>query len=152
MLNNQPLTKEQIISVAPSVYSDEPINGVSNRYKFVPTYKLLPTLKEAGFYCILAGQSKVRSDNENDKLYTKHILQFRHISHLMQPEADEEYLDIVITSSHNTKSSFSIDLAIVRTICKNMQKSLPSGHRITFQKDTLALCKKTAYHFLSGHF
>lgn len=117
MLNNQSLTKEQIIAKAPSIYSDEPIDSVSSRYKFVPTYKIIPTLKEAGFYPILVGQSKSRS--EEDKLYTKHILQFRHISHLMQPDEDEEYLDIVITSSHNTKSSFSIDLAIVRTICQN---------------------------------
>ena len=117
MSNNQPLSKEQIISIAPSIYSDEPIDSVSQRYKFVPTYKIIPTLKEAGFYPILVGQSKSRS--ENDKLYTKHILQFRHISHLMQPDEDEEYLDVVITSAHNAKSSFSIDLAIVRQICQN---------------------------------
>ena len=114
----KPLSNEQLRAVAPSIFSETPIEGVSEKYAFVPTYSVLDTFKNAGYYPIMAGESRVR--NHENKGYQKHIIQFRSLDHLLRPNANEEYADIVLTNSHNRTSSFSVDLAIFRLVCANM--------------------------------
>ena len=115
----KPLNNEELLKVAPSIFSENPIEGVSSRYAFVPTYSVLDTFREAGYYPIMASESKVRN-NENNQGYQKHIIQFRSLDNLLRPNSNEEYADIVLTNSHNRTSSFIVDLAFFRIICSNM--------------------------------
>ncbi len=114
----KPLSNEELFNIAPSIFSENPIEGVSDKYAFVPTYKLLDTFRDSGFYPIKAGESKVR-DEANDG-YQKHIIQFRSLENLLRPNAKDEYEDIVLTNSHNRTSSFIVDLAVFRIVCSNM--------------------------------
>ncbi len=114
----KPLSNEQIRISAPSVYNEAPIQGVSSRYAFVPTHSVLNTFKEAGYYPIMASESKVRDINNQG--YQKHIIQFRNIDNLLRPTLNDEYADIVLTNSHNRTSSFIVDLAFFRIVCSNM--------------------------------
>ncbi|MDD2357800.1 MAG: DUF932 domain-containing protein [Thiovulaceae bacterium] len=113
-----PLTDAQLKAAAPSIFADTPIEGVSDRYAFVPTYSILDTFRNAGYYPIMASQSKVR--NTDNQGYQKHIIQFRSIENLLRPDANQEYADIVLTNSHNRTSSFIVDLACWRIVCSNM--------------------------------
>ena len=113
------LSNEELLKAAPSIFSENPIEGVSSRYAFVPTYSVLDTFREAGYYPIMASESKVRN-NENNQGYQKHIIQFRSLDNLLRPHSNEEYADIVLTNSHNRTSSFIVDLAFFRIICSNM--------------------------------
>lgn len=113
-----PLTNEQLRAAAPSIFSETPINGVSEKYAFVPTYSVLDVFRDAGYYPIMASESKVR-DNDNQG-YQRHIIQFRSLANMIRPDANEEYADIVLTNSHNRTSSFIVDLAIFRIVCANM--------------------------------
>lgn len=113
-----PLTNKQLRAVAPSIFSDTPIEGVSDRYAFVPTHSVLDTFRDAGYYPIMASESKVRDNNNQG--YQKHIIQFRNIDNILRPDASQEYADIVLTNSHNRTSSFIVDLAIFRLVCANM--------------------------------
>ena len=115
----KPLNNEELLKAAPSIFSENPIEGVSSRYAFVPTYSVLDTFREAGYYPIMASESKVRN-NENNQGYQKHIIQFRSLDNLLRPNSNEEYADIVLTNSHNRTSSFIVDLAFFRIICSNM--------------------------------
>ncbi|PRM88744.1 hypothetical protein CJ669_03195 [Aliarcobacter cryaerophilus] len=114
----KPLSNDELYSVAPSIFSETAIDGVSKEYAFVPTYKVLDTFRDAGYYPIMASESKVR-DEENQG-YQKHIIQFRSLENLLRPNAKLEYEDIVLTNSHNRTSSFIVDLAIFRIVCSNM--------------------------------
>ena len=114
----KPLTNEELLKVAPSIFSENPIEGVSSRYAFVPTYSVLDTFRESGYYPIMASESKVRNDDNFG--YQKHIIQFRSLDNLLRPNSNEEYADIVLTNSHNRTSSFIVDLAFFRIICSNM--------------------------------
>ncbi len=114
----KPLSNEELFDIAPSIFSENPIEGVSDKYAFVPTYKLLDTFRDSGYYPINAGESKVR-DEENQG-YQKHIIQFRSLENLLRPNAKDEYEDIVLTNSHNRTSSFIVDLAVFRIVCSNM--------------------------------
>ena len=115
----KPLNNEELLKAAPSIFSENPIEGVSSRYAFVPTYSVLDTFREAGYYPIMASESKVRN-NENNQGYQKHIIQFRSLDNLLRPNSNDEYADIVLTNSHNRTSSFILDLAFFRIICSNM--------------------------------
>jgi hypothetical protein len=117
--NIKPLNNEELLKAAPSIFSENPIEGVSSRYAFVPTYSVLDTFREAGYYPIMASESKVRND-ENNQGYQKHIIQFRSLDNLLRPSSNDEYADIVLTNSHNRSSSFILDLAFFRIICSNM--------------------------------
>jgi len=113
-----PLTNEQLFLAAPSIFCESAIEGVSDKYAFVPTYSVLDTFRQAGFYPIMASESNVR--NKDNKGYQKHIIQFRNIDNLLRPDASKEYADIVLTNSHNRTSSFIVDLAFFRIVCSNM--------------------------------
>ncbi len=113
-----PLTDAQLRAKAPSIFAESPIKGVSNRYAFVPTYKIINTFREAGYYPISAGETKVRNINNNG--YQKHFLQFRSISNLLRPNSKEEYADIVLVNDHSAKSSFKLILSYWRIVCSNM--------------------------------
>lgn len=114
----KPLSNDELLKFAPSIFSENPIEGVSDKYAFVPTFKLLDTFRNAGYYPINAGESKVR--DEASEGYQKHIIQFRSLENLLRPNAKDEYEDIVLTNSHNRTSSFIVDLAVFRIVCSNM--------------------------------
>lgn len=113
-----PLTDAQLRAAAPSIFSETPIDGVSDKYAFVPTHAVLDTFRNAGYYPIMASESKVR--NLENLGYQKHIIQFRSLDNLLRPNAVEEYADIVLTNSHNRTSSFKVDLAYWRLVYSNM--------------------------------
>lgn len=113
-----PLTNDELYTHAPSIFAEGPAEGVSDRYAFVPTHTVLDTFREAGYYPIMASESKIR--NEDNHGYQKHIIQFRSLNYLLRPTANEEYADIVLTNSHNHTSSFMVDLAYWRLVCSNM--------------------------------
>lgn len=117
-MSQLPLTNEQLRTAAPSIFAESPIDGVSDRYAFVPTHSVLDTFRSAGYYPIMASESKVR--NSENLGYQKHIIQFRSLDNLLRPNGSEEYADIVLTNSHNRTSSFEVNLAFFRIVCANM--------------------------------
>ena len=64
---NTPLTNDELYTQAPSIFAEEPAEGVSDRYAFVPTHTVLETFRKAGYYPIMASESKIR--NENNRGY-----------------------------------------------------------------------------------
>lgn len=116
--NIRPLSSEELLKVAPSIFSENPIETVSDKYAFVATHKLLDTFRDSGYYPIMASESKVR--DEDNQGYQKHIIQFRSLENLLRPNAKAEFEDIILTNSHNRTSSFIVDLAIFRLVCSNM--------------------------------
>jgi methionine-rich copper-binding protein CopC len=117
-MSAHPLTNAELFAQAPSIFADKPIEGVSDRYNFVATHSILDTFRKEGYYPIMAGESKVR--NQENFGYQKHIIQFRLIDNLLRPKSNTEYADIVLTNSHNRTSSFVLDLAYWRIVCQNM--------------------------------
>ncbi len=114
----KPLTDAELLKAAPSIFSETPIEGVSNRYAFVPTHSLLDTFRASGYYPIMGSESKVRLDENQG--YQKHMVQFRSLENILRPNAKEEYADIILTNSSDAKSSFKLTLSYWRFICSNM--------------------------------
>lgn len=136
-----PLSNEQLMQQAPSVFSDSAIESVSALYHFVKTSEILETFREAGYYPILAGEAKSRT--EEGQPFVKHLIQFRSLENLLKVPKDGLYYDICLKNSHNKTSSFSLELSCFRLVCSNLL-TIPSEqlmyHRIIhkgFQKSKI---------------
>ncbi len=110
-----PLTDAQLRAAAPSIFAETPIDGVSDRYAFIPTSSILESFRKANYYPILAGESNAKSSIG----FQKHIIQFRSMDSLLRPNSSQEHIDLVVTNSHNRSSSLVVDACVVRSICQN---------------------------------
>ncbi len=107
------MTLEKVAEKAPSVMTQEPIGTVSDRYTFVPTYRMIEDLGQLGWHPHAADEVQVR--NKDGQGYQKHLVRFRSEQFGFQDLAPEIYL----TNSHNGLSSFELNAGIFRFICAN---------------------------------
>jgi hypothetical protein len=97
------------------VFAEHAWPGVSNRYAYVNTGKVVHALADIGLRPYLCKASSTRIDEKRG--FTKHMLRFR--ADNAQPLAGGVYPEVVIVNSHDTGSSFRADLGLYRLICKN---------------------------------
>ncbi len=113
-----PLTNEQLMEAAPSIFTEAPIDTASSQYHFLQTSTILDTFRQAGYFPIMAGEAKAR-DTSNQP-YVRHIIQFRSLQNILRPDSKEEFADIVISNSANLRSSLTLDLSYFRIACSNL--------------------------------
>jgi hypothetical protein len=111
-----PLTDEQIMRVAPSVFADQPHESRGERYAYIPTSRVVQGLRNEGFVPMAVGQSRTRIPGKRD--FTKHMLRFRHNSAVEQI-VGQEVPEIVLVNSHDGTSSYNLMGGIFRLICSN---------------------------------
>ena len=111
-----PLTDEQIMRVAPSVFADQPHESRGERYAYIPTSRVVQGLRNEGFVPMAVGQSRTRIPGKRD--FTKHMLHFRHHSAVDQI-VGQEVPEIVLLNSHDGTSSYQLMGGIFRLICSN---------------------------------
>jgi len=61
MQSNTPLSNEQLLDKAPSIFAGQSFNKMSNRYAFVPTSVIVDGMRNAGFFPVFAQQSISRT-------------------------------------------------------------------------------------------
>ena len=111
-----PLTDEQIMRVAPSVFADQPHESRGERYAYIPTSRVVQGLRNEGFVPMAVGQSRTRVPGKRD--FTKHMLRFRHRDAVDQI-VGQEVPEIVLVNSHDGTSSYQLMGGIFRLICSN---------------------------------
>lgn len=119
MLDNfNPLNDEQIRESAPSVFSEQPQNELSDRYAFVPTYNVVNFMRDNGWFPVEAKEVKTRK--AENKGFQRHMVRFRHpeIS-FNNISGDKNLIDILLTNSHDGKSSFTFQVGVFRLVCSN---------------------------------
>jgi len=113
-MSNAVLTLEQIAHNAPAVFEDYPASTVNkNKYKMIKTCDIIEPMLDNGWSIYDAQQRRTRKEEWTDKTY--HFLRFRH----EEFKLSDDYLEILISNSHNASSSFKINLAILRMACSN---------------------------------
>jgi len=108
-----PLTNEQIVTLAPAAGSTAPIDGVSNRYSFVPTLTAVDLLRDAGWFPVHAEQSAVRKISRDG--YQRHVIRFAKNGLFF----DGERVDLVLYNSHDCGCAFKLIASVWRQICGN---------------------------------
>ena len=74
----KPLTEKELKDRAPSIFTKQPSQKVTDKYSFIPTVRVLEDLDKLGWEPYQASQRKSRKLEDN--LFTKHLIRFRHKS------------------------------------------------------------------------
>src|ERR1700674_1638066 len=112
---SSPLSADQIMRVAPSVFAEEAHSSRSERYTYVPTIDVLSGLRKEGFHPFMVAQGRTRVPGKAD--FTKHMLRLRHAGDIQAQEANE----IILINSHDGTSSYQMLAGVFRFVgCNGM--------------------------------
>lgn len=115
----QVLSNEYLQRIAPSIFSREPADSLSEKYRFVPTIDVLDALRGEGFFPVAVAASRCKTDDGKD--YVKHTLRLRREADLNTKLArvGQVLPELALTNSHNGTSGFLLDPALHRLVCSN---------------------------------
>lgn len=108
------MTMDQVQRVAPSVFATAPHEGVSDKYRFIPTIEMLNTLTKQGWEVVQAGEHRVRLASK--KGFQKHMLRLRNPS---LPKVGDSEIDLVVMNSHDRTSAYRFLGGLFRGVCAN---------------------------------
>src|SRR5215468_8800558 len=74
---NAPLTNDQLMRFAPSVFATKPWQEMSARYSFIPTISIIEKMRNEGFVPFHAQQAVTRIEGKGE--FTKHMVRFRDV-------------------------------------------------------------------------
>ena len=111
---HEPLSEDQMRSVAPSIFAEGKHVSRSLRYTWIPTIDVLRSLTREGFepYMVTQGLSRI----EGKAAFTKHMVRLRHGA---QARDRVEANEIILINSHDGASSYQLLAGVFRFVCKN---------------------------------
>jgi hypothetical protein len=115
-MKNQFLTKNEIHSKAPSIFTLQAAPTVSEKYTHIPTEKIIDDMNLLGWEVSDAKEVKARKDIG----FQKHLVIFRNNEiQITGEDGDNVYPQILLTNSHDGKNSFTFTAGLFRLICSN---------------------------------
>lgn len=115
----QTLTPEQIRTQAPQVYAQAPKPGVSGKYSFLPTSRIIDDMERLGWLVCDAKSNKNRSAVNRE--YGNHVVKFYNPDVFMRDQEGniDSYINIVVMNNHTGLGSFKFEMGIFRLVCSN---------------------------------
>ena len=110
---DRPLTRDEMMQVVPSVFSEDRHESRSEKYAYLPTITLLENLQREGFEPFFACQSRVRDPGKRE--HTKHLLRLRRAGQITGMQVPE----IILLNSHDGSSSYQMLPGYFRSVCTN---------------------------------
>lgn len=110
---DRPLTRDEMMQVVPSVFSEDRHESRSEKYAYIPTITLLENLQREGFEPFFACQSRVRDPGKRE--HTKHLLRLRRAGQITGMQVPE----IILLNSHDESSSYQMLPGYFRSVCTN---------------------------------
>lgn len=114
----EPLSEDQMRTVAPSIFAEGKHASRSERYTYIPTIQVLRGLRKEGFepFMVAQGASRV----EGKAAFTKHMIRMRHAADRSgQVQARPEANEIILINSHDGASSYQMLAGMFRFVCHN---------------------------------
>jgi hypothetical protein len=112
---NCALSNVEIGRIAPSIFAEAPIVGVSDRYTFLPTGSILDGMRSNGWLPVAVDQQRVR--RENRRGFQKHLIRFQRAEHI--GTTIENRPEVVLLNSHDKSSAYQLHAGIFRFVCSN---------------------------------
>jgi hypothetical protein len=109
----RPLTENDLRTLAPSVFATSPIDYVSERYRFIPTFDVVKRLQTEGWFPTKAQECRVT--NAKNQGYQKHMIRFQRQDLILNGEA----IEVVLINSHNRSAAYQLMAGVFRFICSN---------------------------------
>lgn len=116
--NNTVISRESLLKLAPSVFADAAMAGVSEKYQFVKTIDVVQTLEKAGYSVVGAGQAQARTSEGG--IFSRHVIRLQHERHLGKAVLPGDTVpQLILRNSHNRTSAFHLSAGLYRLICSN---------------------------------
>ena len=109
------LEEETLRNRAPSIFASGPILGVSRRYTFVPTARIVSGLRDLDWVPVDVEEQRIRSEARRG--FQKHMIRFRRAEQMQT--LDEWNVELVLLNSHDAGCAYQIHAGIYRRICQN---------------------------------
>lgn len=112
----QTLTRDQLRTSCPSVFTRSAYHAMSDRYRVAATADVLDLLEGIGLFPVRAQQSRCRLPDK--KNYVKHMIRFRRAQDMDAGQATE-IPEVVLTNSFDGSSAYKLLLGIYKISCTN---------------------------------
>ena len=109
------LSEETLRIQAPSIFASGPMQGVSDRYTFVPTARIVDGLREHHWVPVDVEQQRIRTERRRG--FQKHLIRFRRAEQMQT--LDEWNVELVLLNSHDCGCAYQLHAGIYRRICSN---------------------------------
>jgi hypothetical protein len=109
------LSDDHLRAHAPSIFASGPMRGVSARYTFVPTARIVDGLRDQDWVPVDVEEQRIR--NEARRGFQKHMLRFRRAEQMAT--LDEWNVELVLLNSHDRGCAYQLHAGIYRRICAN---------------------------------
>jgi hypothetical protein len=111
------ISDEELHRLAPSIFASQPIEGVSDRYSFLPTSSILKGMQENGWVPVRAEEQSVRTEARRG--FQKHLIRFARSEHLDTWEKNQVRPEVVLLNSHDKSSAYQLHCGLFRLVCSN---------------------------------
>lgn len=111
------ISDEELRRVVPSIFASQPIEGVSERYSFLPTSSILQGMRENGWVPVRAEEQNVRTEVRRG--FQKHLIRFARTEHLQTWEKNQVRPEVVLLNSHDKSSAYQLHCGLFRLVCLN---------------------------------
>ena len=109
------LTEDMLRVQAPSIFASGPMLGVSPRYTFVPTARIVTGLKDLNWVPVQVEEQRIRTEARRG--FQKHQLRFRRAEQM--ETLDEWNVELVLLNSHDAGCAYQLHAGIYRRVCSN---------------------------------
>lgn len=110
------MTRSQLRSVAPSIFTRSAYRTMTPRYRVAATADVVDLLEGIGLFPVRAQQSRCRTPDKRD--FVKHLIRFRRAEDLQAAIADE-IAEVCLTNSFDGSSAYRLYLGVFRVACTN---------------------------------
>lgn len=112
-----PISDKQLKDFAPTIFAKAGIEGVSEKYGFVNTKRIIDAMRDVNFDVVEVRQSQRRDVSRMP--WTKHMLKFRPSGLIGKIKRGDVVPQIIMLNSHDRTSGFHLYAGLFRLVCEN---------------------------------
>ena len=118
-LTMQPLTELEVRQAAPQAYAASPKPGVSSKYSFLPTSRIIEDMNRLGWQVNMAKSNRSRTKVNAE--FGNHVIKFFHPDVFIKDSDGNKdaYINVVVMNNHMGSGAFRFELGIFRLVCEN---------------------------------
>ncbi len=109
------LNEETLRAQAPSIFAAAPMAGVSGRYTFVPTARIVSGLRNLDWVPVAVEEQRIRTESRRG--FQKHLIRLRRANQM--ETLDEWNVELVLLNSHDAGCAYQLHAGIFRRVCSN---------------------------------
>ena len=118
-LEMRAMTLDEVRAAAPQAFAAAPRPGLSARYAFLPTSRIIEDMNRLGWSVCMAKANRSRTQINQE--FGNHVIKFYHPEIFIQDQDGnvESYINVVVMNNHAGVGTFKFELGIFRLVCEN---------------------------------